>query len=83
MKTEKKKTYAVEIQTFGGYHGDEGDLDKLQDYLDGVIFDNGPESVACADDLVISAFWSYVDSLDCKATAEAIADSAMATCWEM
>ena len=71
------KNWNCEIQTTGGYAGNESDLDKLKDYIDEQLHgrDFCENTVQVEIDLM---FWSYLDGLECRATADAIADTCVA-----
>ena len=75
MKTQKK--WNCEIQTTGGYSGDESELKQLEDYINEQLYGRifFEDTVQFEVDLM---FWDYLDSLDCRATANAIADNCAA-----
>jgi hypothetical protein len=74
---KRTKQWNCEVTTTGNCHASDVELDSLESFIAGMLFDLqlSDFAEARAQREVESSFWNYIDNLECRATANALADT--------
>jgi len=74
---KRTKHWNCELTTTGNCHASNAELESVEAFINGRLFDLKLDSdqQVTAERQADLAFWNYIDNLDCRATADALADT--------
>jgi hypothetical protein len=74
---KRTKNWNCELTATGSCHASNAELESVEAFINGRLFDLqlAESAETSAQREVESSFWNYIDSLDCRAAADAIAEN--------
>ena len=74
---KRTKQWNCELTTTGTCHASDVELGNLEAFINGRLFDLhlAESAETSAQREVEGSFWNYIDNLECRATADALADT--------
>ena len=77
---KRTKHWNCELTTTGNCHASNAELESVEAFINGRLFDLQLAEYAetSAQLEVESSFWNYLDNLECRAAANALADTVTA-----